>query len=220
MRDILVKLADKFDQEGKHDLANEVDSLLTTASRPSAPLKNMDDGVKKDLLKFIHDVKSNIGSSVESLNELFRRLRYFDISDSVKDLKLDKALKELGKVQECMDIAEKSMYALSYGKTPSRADMEQLADDFGSDSDSKTNPLEFFNSQNKDKTTEKDLADLNEEDELLGGFVVGPGGVFEEEDMPDYNEEQDALNRQYTDEDVSEDDMSSFWEEDDNTDES
>jgi hypothetical protein len=97
MRKKLVNLADKFDREGKADLADAVDSLLSTAARPKAPLKSLDDDVKKDLLKFIHKVKENLEDSMEALQEFFRRLRYFDIGDTVKDLKLDKALKELSK---------------------------------------------------------------------------------------------------------------------------
>lgn len=189
MRETLVKLADKFDQEGKHGLADAVDSLLTTASRPKAPLKSLDDDVKKDLLKFIHKVQENLSDSMESLEEFFRRLRYFDIGETVKDLKLDKALKELSKTQECMDTAGKAMFALSYGKHPSKSDLDQLAEDFSSGDKEKSNPLDFFESQNK----------YRDQDELV------------QRDEEGLRELEQSM---YPEEDVSEEDLESFWGED------
>jgi len=59
----------------------------------------------------------------------------FDIQDEVKDLGLDKALKELEKTHECVDGAYKSMYARTNGKKPSSADLEQMAEDFGGNAD-------------------------------------------------------------------------------------
>lgn len=150
MRDILVKLSDKFDREGKLDLADAVDGLLLTAARPKAPLKSLDEDVKKDLLKFIHNVKTNLDNSMKSLEEFFRRLRYFDIGETVKDLRLDKALRELARINSSIDAAGRSMYALTYGKNPSRADLDQLAEDFGSGKEETGSPLEFFESQNKE----------------------------------------------------------------------
>jgi len=201
MRKTLVRLADKFDQEGKAELADAVDNLLSTAARPKAPLKSLDDDVKKDLLKFIHRVKENIEDSMEALEEFFRRLRYFDIGDTVKDLKLDKALKELTKTNECIDAASKSMYALTHGKHPSKADLEQMAEDFGSKKSDTENPLEFFESQKKDPTPEKELAGF-EEEELLGSFMAGPGGIKEiDEEGPDpgdfIGEDEDMSDEEY-----------------------
>ena len=81
MRDELVRLADRLDNEGKHTLAAAVDDVLqvTAAGRPKAPLKGLSDDVKKDLLQFLHNVKENIADSMDALDELFGRLRYFDI---------------------------------------------------------------------------------------------------------------------------------------------
>ena len=70
MREVLVKLADKFDQEGKHELANAVDGLLTTAARPKAPLKSLDEDVKKRLIK----VYSQCTEKFKRLNECIRRI--------------------------------------------------------------------------------------------------------------------------------------------------
>lgn len=150
MRKVLVKLSDKFDQEGKYNLADKADELLSTASRPIAPFRGLGDDVKKDLLKFVHNVKKNLEDSMDSLNEFFRRLRYFGKGDLVKDLKLDRALKEMSKTHECMDAAGKTMYALTYGKHPSKADLEQMAEDFVSKPKDVSDPLGFFKSQEED----------------------------------------------------------------------
>jgi hypothetical protein len=190
IRKSLVRLADKFDREGKADLADAVDNLISAAARPKAPLKSLDDDVKKDLLKFIHRVKENIDDSMEALEEFFRRLRYFDIGDTVKDLKLDKALKELTKTNDCIDAAGRAMYALTHGKHPSKADLEQMVEDFGSSKKETENPLDFFESQGKDPTPERDLIGLDEKDELLGSFISGPTGTKEidEEGDEEYEE--------------------------------
>lgn len=183
MREVLVKLSDKFDQEKKHDLADAVDEVIKSAARPKAPLKKMDEDVKKDLMRFLTTVKKNMEDSMESLEELFRRLRYFDIGDIVKELGLDKAIKDMKKTHDCVDGASKTMYALTHGKHPSKADMEQLADDFGLNNDEKSSPLDFFEKQHKTSPMpEKDLVGLDEEDELLGSFIAGPGGVTEEQE--------------------------------------
>jgi hypothetical protein len=184
MREQLVRLADKFDREGKTDLADAIDRMLSTASRQKAPLKNLDEDVKKDLLKFVHRVKKNIEDSAEALEEFFRRLRYFDVGDSVKELKLDKVLKDLEKTQECMDSAGKTMYALTYGKHPSKSDMEQLADDFETSDGKKMSPLEFFESQsgksrNLDELEERDEEGLREMER--GMYGDEEGDVSEEE---------------------------------------
>jgi hypothetical protein len=185
MREILVKLADKFDQENKQELADAIDRLLSTAARPKAPLKSLDDDVKKDLLKFVHRVGKNIADSRDALEEFFRRLRYFDIGDTVKDLKLDRVLKDLSKTQACMDDAGKAMYALSYGKHPSKADLEQMAEDFGSGGEGKANPLEFFESQSRD------LDELEKRDE---------------EGLREYEESMEG------EDEISEEELEAFWQ--------
>lgn len=201
MRDILVKLADKFDQEGKHDLASEVDILLTTASRPHAPLKSMDDEIKKDLLRFIHNAQGNISASMESLSEFFRRLRYFDQAGTVKDLRLDRTLRDLQKIQNSVDGAGKALYALSYGKHPSKADLEQMADDFGPSNSEKSDPLEFFDSQQKTDKTE----DFKEDDEQTDQ---------DEESLRDYEEEIYEEDDEDSYIDIDDEDIGSFWEDD------
>jgi len=206
MHDKLVRLADKLDREGKADLAAAIDDVLMgkSAARPKAPLKSMDEDVKKDLLKFIHRVKENLEDSMSSLEEFFRRLRYFDIGDSVKDLKLDKAFKELSKINECVDTAGKAMYALSYGKHPSKSDLEQLADDFGSSKEGPGGPLDFFKSQNKsdEKPEETDEEMLEredkEDDEYLSSLRGGPQTELhpdDEEMLKREDEEEDEYLR-------------------------
>jgi len=147
MRNILVKLADEFDRDGKHDLADAIDKILTTAGRPKAPLKGLKDDVKKSLILFLVDADKNIKSSTKGLNELFRRMRYFDIDDTIKDLGLDKVVKEMEKTQDCLDGAKKDFYAMTFGKSPSRADIEKLIEDLGikeDDADDGQEALDFF----------------------------------------------------------------------------
>ena len=165
----LIVLADKFDQEGKDKLADAVDEVLTSiAARPAAPLKGLDEDVKKDLLKFLHKSEQNTKDSQADLEELMRRLRYFDVADYTKDMSLDRIFKDISKVQECLDGAKKKMYELSFGKKPSRGDLDQLVKDLdgdaANDGSGGHDPLEFFNSQQAadDKHDEESF----EEDDL------------------------------------------------------
>ena len=166
MRKVLVKLADKFDQEGKYDLASVVDGvILSTAARNKAPLKDLDEDVKKDLLKFLHTVQKNMKNSMTALDEFFRRLRYFDIGDTVREMGLDKALKEMEKTHDCIDNAGRSMYTMAYGRRPSKSDMAQMADDFSIARDEKPNPLSFFESQmSNDADFEERKKEMGEEE--------------------------------------------------------
>lgn len=166
MLDRLVKMADRFDQEGKQELADAIDALITTkAARPKAPLKKLDDDVKKDLMKFLTTVKKSGEESLDALEELGRRLRYFDMDDVGKELGLDKMLKDVEKVMDAMDGATDSMYSMVYGKKPSKSDMEQMADDFGLKKSDKESPLEFFEkTKSKDDVVAEEV-DSDEEDE-------------------------------------------------------
>jgi len=123
----LVKLADKLDREGKPELASAVDETIQSfAARPKAPLKKMDEKFKKDLLKFLGKVSNNLNESVSSLEELFRRLRYFGIDHEVKGLNLDESLKDMKDLAECMDGASKKFYEFSFGKKPSKDYLKDL----------------------------------------------------------------------------------------------
>lgn len=215
MRDKLVILADKLDREGKHELADAIDQLLITAAgRPKAPLKGLGEDVKKDLLKFIHRVKGNAKNSSDSLEELGRRLRYFNAGHFMKELGLEKAVKDLDKVQECADGAFRSMYALTYGKSPTNSDVEQMADDFSDqDNDEIPSPLDFFSSQegNPQPSFDEREIEMGEEEgnELLEEdlkSMYDSGGPTEEDRK--FNEEE-WQEMSYEDEDLS-----SFWDED------
>ena len=163
IRETLIKLADKFDQEGKDELADMIDEMLVVnATRPKAPLKKLDEAVKKDLLKFINKVKKNVGDSAEALEELFRRLRYFNIANIVKDMDLDKVLVDVKKTHQCMDSASKKMYELSYGRRPGKSDLEQMAKDV--ESDAMDSSSSFF--KGREETKPRWLDREVEEDEL------------------------------------------------------
>lgn len=169
----LTKLADRFDAEGKEDLANEVDNVISVFSaRKKAPLKHLDEKVKKDLMGFVHKVEKNLKDSVDSLEELFRRLRYFDLGSLPKETGLDKTVLELKKIDECVDGAAKKIYELSFGKRPGKGDIEQMLDD-----EPDTDSLSFFESQVEPKEEEKEEPE-KEEEEMPDDFWSG----LEEED--------------------------------------
>lgn len=146
----LIQLADKFDQEGKFDMALAVDKVLKSkAARTKPPLKGLKDDVKKSLIVFLLDAEESNQKSCKGLGELFRRMRYFDISDSIKELGLDKVLKEMQKTQDCLDTAKKDFYTMTFGKKPSRADLSNLLEQLGKEKaklDDGQEALDFFNS--------------------------------------------------------------------------
>lgn len=191
---LLVKMADQFDQQGNHALASAVDDTLKSFSaRPKAPLKKLDDDVKKNLIVFIHDADRNTSKSMKGLTELFRRLRYFDLADSVKDLGLDKTVKELEKTQECLDGAKKKFFELMHGKKPSKQDLDALFKDLDKAEDQSA--LDFFDQHAEDGAEQDSLDDVGmDEDELLGSFLAGPGGV------KDLDEDEEELSDEMSDE--------------------
>jgi hypothetical protein len=165
IRSVLVKMADEFDQERKFDLASEVDRALKSFSaRPKAPLKKLDDKVKKNLIIFVHDADQNNSKSIKSLNELFRRLRYFDFSDSAKDLGLDKIVKDMEKTQEGLESAKKRFFELMHGKKPSKKDLEEMFNNIvdAVKHDEGQNTLDFFDA-NSDDEKAIDAEDSNDE---------------------------------------------------------
>lgn len=143
----LIKLADKFDREGKPELANAVDKLfLTAAGRPKSPLKKMDDKVKKNLLKFLHNAEKGMSDAAEGVEELNRRLRYFDLSGHAKDMGLGKVLKDIEKMETTLSDAKNKFYELTHGKKPSKGELDAMFSDDGAEQNA-DGPLEFFESQ-------------------------------------------------------------------------
>lgn len=174
----LIKLADSLDAEGKYKLAEEVDKIISMATRKKAPLKHLDENVKKNLIGFTHKVEKNLKDSVESLEELSRRLRYFDLAHLIKETALDKAINEMKNTSDCVDSASKKMYELSYGRRPTKDAIEQMLADGDETSDS----LIFFESQTEPKESgleetpgsesedEAYEADESDIEEMLAGF--------------------------------------------------
>lgn len=206
----LVKMADQLDQEGLHDLAGEIDhSLITLSSRPSAPLKKLDDDIKKNLIIFVHDADRNTEKSIKGLNELFRRMRYFDFSDAVKDLGLDRTVKDMERTRGSLEEAKKRFYEMMHGKKPSKKDLEDLFNSLvesieeASEEPEEQNALDFFEEQlgkeekdsdrreregfdEEDDDEETEDEDLNEEDdddldEELAEFLASLHDEEEEE---------------------------------------
>lgn len=143
----LVRIADQLDAEGKHELAEVVDNVIKSfAARHKGKVKKMDEDIKKDLMKFVHNVKKNLKQSSESLEEFFRRLRYFGIDDTVKEFGLDKSLKEIAKLLDTIDGANVKFYEVAFGKKPSKDDLENLAKalDGKLEEQKAEDPLSFF----------------------------------------------------------------------------
>lgn len=210
VRAALVKMADEFDQSGQHDLAAEIDTTLKSFSaRPKAPLKKLDDKVKKNLIVFVHDADQNNAKSIKGLNELFRRLRYFNFSDSAKDLGLERVVKDMEKTQEGLEVAKKRFFELMHGKKPSKKDLDEMFDEIVEEAqkDDGQNTLDFFGANSDDEfsefntedqadedfdpTPEKDLIGMDEEEELLGSFEVGPEGVKDLDEEEEISEEME-----------------------------
>jgi hypothetical protein len=123
----LTKLADKYDRDGKFELSDAVDETIKAlAARPKAPLKGMDDKVKKDFLKFVNKAVDSLKESKDGLEELRRRLRYFDVADSAKGIGLDQAIEDMHSLHNGMSDANRKMFELCFGKKPSKGDLERL----------------------------------------------------------------------------------------------
>jgi hypothetical protein len=177
MLDTLVKIADKLDQEGKYELASKVDDFIKSmGARPKAPLKKMDEKVKHDLLKFLHTVAKNLEESAEALEELFRRLRYFGVDDNVKDFGLDKALKDISKLMDSVGGANNRFYEISFGKKPSKSDLEELKKKLTGEEDEQDarDPLSFFESQTEQNADDGE-EDAEEQDAKMPFGHLPPG---------------------------------------------
>jgi len=180
----LVKLADKFDNTEREDIANDIDGVLSSfASRVRAPLKNLDDELKKGLLIFVTDADANTSRSMKGLEELLRRMRYFDLADSVRELGIDKIIKQMNGTQGSLGEVKRRLFELMHGKKPSASDLEGLA----KEKVEEQNASDFFN-----KYMEKDLPEKVEEEEEIDKKI--------EENEPE--------------EDVSDMDIESFWKTD------
>ena len=174
---LLVKMADKFDREGDFDLASDVDqTLLSMSARPRAPLKGLDDDVKKNLIIFLHDSDKNMGSSIKGLKEFFRRLRYFDIADHIKEMGLDRIVRDMEKTRGGIGAALKQFYERTHGKKPSQKDIDGLS---GDDGEIEQSSLDFFDAQmvkDEEKLEEKPEG---EDEELEEKLECGEGEELE-----------------------------------------
>jgi hypothetical protein len=186
----LIKLADKLDAEGKHDLAEQVDETIAVFSaRKKAPMKHLDEKVKKDLVGFVHKVEKSLDESAKSLEELFRRLRYFDLSHLIKETGLDKMVGNIKNTHSCIGDATKKIYELSYGKRPGKGDVEQMVEDIGPVDDA----LSFFESQQESEEPACDACnEKNEKEEEKWGWEKWE--EHEEEEIPaDFWEGEESI---------------------------
>jgi hypothetical protein len=121
----LICLADSLDHEGKAELAEEVDmalasitsdGLVAEAARPRAPLKGLEDAVKESLIKFLVDSRDSLSGSVKNIEEFFRRLKYFGVEGTIKDLGLDRMLLEMKDVEAASAEAVKRFHEITKGR--------------------------------------------------------------------------------------------------------
>lgn len=193
--DSLIVMADKFDAEGKFAMAAKIDDTLRSIARgrPKSPLKGLDEDTKKDLVKFLHNIGKRMSSSKNDLEELFRRMRYFDVAESAKPLGLDKAFKDMDRVQQCVDSGKESLHAMLGGnKSELRSLLEALEGDNAED-ESEHNPMDFFNSREETETVPQEEteegADL--ESDVETAEVMSMMGEEEESDE-EYEEFEEA----------------------------
>ena len=125
----LVKMADRFDSEGKVKLAEAVDETIKSfGARPKSnkPLKKMDEKVKNELFKFLGCVCNDMEDSVKALEELMRRLRYFNVDGEVKGLKLPDMLKEVKELSDKVSGATNKMYEMAFGRKLPKEHLKSL----------------------------------------------------------------------------------------------
>lgn len=154
MNKLLVTLADKYDREGRFDLANKIDELLVEAK--NTPLKKLDEKVQQNLKKFVSSVVEHMTKAKDDLEELERRLRYFKMDGLFADLGFDKALKEMGKACDKVEEAKKGFAENLKGGRVSKEDLREM---FGEEMDAR-DPMEFFG----DKEDEEEVGDDELED--------------------------------------------------------
>jgi len=160
VRALLVKMADDFDRSGNHNLASEVDSTLKSFSaRPKAPLKKLEDDIKKNLIIFVHDADQSTSKSINGLKELFRRLRYFDLADSIKEIGLDRVVRDMEKTQGCLGGAKSRLYEMMMGRKPSAQALDDFLNVPGDDANEQ-GALDFF-----DRHMAKEDVDLKDEED-------------------------------------------------------
>ena len=167
----LVAMADRFDHAGDFDKATKIDSTIKSMAkgrgRPSAPMKGLDEDVKEALVKFLHNVSKRLKASQDDLQELFRRMRYFDQSDSLKPLGLDKAMKDMAETQSCIDSAKERLYSMTFGGGKGGLSkllekLEDAGESAGESADDMPNhkPAEFFDSRQPVDDMAKDEPEL------------------------------------------------------------
>lgn len=213
----LVKMADDFDRSGEHELADKVDQVLTSsAARPKAPLKGLNDDVKKSLIVFLVDAEDAMNNGCKGLSELSRRMRYFDIADAIKELGLDKVIKDMEKTQECLDSAKKDFYTMTFGKRPSKTDFEKLRKELGKDEDETDDSqmaLDFFNSDqaidSPSVNFEKDMDSFEDSDKE----VVEEKETIEEEETDNgkkVTKEKETIKKLEDEDEVSDTELEDF----------
>jgi len=158
----LIKIADRLDSQGKTELSEKVDEFIAQAARKKAPLKKMDEKIKHDLLRFIHNAAENLASSVDGLEELFRRLRYFDVADAIKGAGLEDSLKGMKDLRDNMHDATNKMYEACFGKKPSKHDLDNLSKKMKEKKEEQdsSDPFSFAKGYQEPEVSDEDLKEF------------------------------------------------------------
>ncbi|MFA5023472.1 MAG: hypothetical protein WC523_00745 [Patescibacteria group bacterium] len=158
------------DKEFKPVASDSEASLISEAARPKAPLKHLDDGTKKNLLLFLHKADNEIKESITLLQEFFKRLRYFDIDNTVEHLDLDRIMIDMSKNEERLNIATKKFYEMTAGRRPGKDGIESFVGAIPQGSPIQS-AEDFFDSQSKKDTK----SEAETEKENLCRYCKGKG---------------------------------------------
>jgi hypothetical protein len=157
----LIKIADSLDRKNKFDLSSEVDNTIKALAVKKHPLRDLDDDIKRNLIIFVHDADQSTTKAIKCLKELFRRMKYFDLFDSISSLGLNELVNSLESSQTSLGGAKKRFFELMHGHKATDKDFE----DFSDKKSAKNDILEFFNEQSKEKDV-KTPEETEVEDEM------------------------------------------------------
>jgi hypothetical protein len=106
-------------------------NIYRNAARPksSKPLKKMEDKTKDELFKFLSTACKNTEETVNAIEELMRRLRYFGVDGDVKSLKLDITLKDAKELNHVLSASAHKLHELAFGRKMPKGAKKEINSD-------------------------------------------------------------------------------------------
>jgi len=146
----------KFKSMSKHA------SIEVEAARPKAPLKKVEDA---DFLNiYLIKADNKMKEVIKNLNDMFARLRFFNLYDAAKDIKLESLISEIERVEEAVSNTSAKFYEMSHGKRPGKDTFQQMVKDFEAKDPTTQSATDFFATQMaKDVPTKEDAVEEKEE---------------------------------------------------------